>query len=137
MALFTPPAVCFLLWSVWRRLFPDAAKLAAGRRSRAGSVALRALERRGEDSERIAATLLNYLRDRAGLPATAITPAEIAEALKPLDCPGLLAAATVAILHRCDAARFAPGPPGDASLAADAAKIVLEWEAAAWPAPGC
>lgn len=132
-ALLAPPAVCFAAWVVWRRLYPDAAKLAAGRRSRAAATALRTLDRTGGNAERIAAALIGYLRDRAGVPPTATTPAEVTAALAAQDCPASQMNPMIALLQRCDAVRFAAEPPGDTTLPTDAAKTVLEWEAAAWP----
>jgi hypothetical protein len=136
-ALLAPPALCGAWLAAWRRWNPDAARLAAGRRSRAAAVALRALDRTGTDrAELVATALAGYLRDRAGLPTTATTPAEIAAGLTTLGCPAPLVGETVALFHRCDAARFAPAA-ADADLAADARKTILEWEAASWAGPAC
>jgi hypothetical protein len=136
-ALLVPPALCGAWLALWRRRNPDAARLAAGRRSKAAAVALRALDRAGADrAELVATALAGYLRDRAGLAATATTPAEIAAGLTTLGCPAPLVGETVALFHRCDAARFAPAAP-DAALAADARKAILDWEAASWAGPAC
>jgi hypothetical protein len=135
-ALIAPPAICFVIWAVWRRLYPDAAKLTAGRRSRAAAVALRALDRSDGHAERIAAAMIEYLRNRAGLSSPATTPAEIGDSITALDLCNPPIAATIAVLQRCDAARFAAEPPADSALATDAAKLVLDWEAVAWPASG-
>jgi hypothetical protein len=132
LAVLVPPALCGTWLAVWRRLNPDAARLAAGRRSRAAAVALRSLRRSGTDrADLVAAALAGYLRDRAGLSTTATTPAEIAAGLATLGCPAPIAGETAALFRRCDAARFAPAS-ADATLADDATKTVLEWEAAPW-----
>lgn len=138
IALLGPPVLCLLGLAAWRRAYPDAARLAAGRRSRAATIALRTLGRATADRpELVANALIGYLHDRAGLPVTATTPAEISAELNALCCPSLSIAATIALLHRCDAARFAPGSATDAELSADTAKTVLEWETATWPGPAC
>jgi hypothetical protein len=131
-ALLVPPALCGAWLAVWRLRNPDAARRAAGRRSRAAAVALRSLNRAGKDRpELVAAALSGYLHDRAGLPTTATTPTEIATGLATLGCPAAIVGETVTLFRRCDAARFAPAS-ADVTLADDAAKAVLEWEAAAW-----
>jgi hypothetical protein len=136
LAVLVPPALCRAWLAVWR-LNPDTARLAAGRRSRAATAALQAFRRAGNDrAELIAAALAGYLRDRAGLPSTATTPNEIAASLTALGCPARIAVNAVALFHRCDAVRFA-ALSADATLAADATKVVLEWEAAPWAGPDC
>lgn len=68
----------------------------------------------------VSVTLRDYLAARRRLPAVAQTPCEVRAALPPT--PALLDA--VAVLERCDAARFAS--PGDDGLAlADAAGAVV------------
>jgi hypothetical protein len=138
IALLVPPSACGAWFLIWRRYHPDAIQLAAGRRSRAGVTALNALHRSGNDGAEIVATaLINYLRDRAGLPANAATPAEVEATLLSLGCPPHLVTATIALLHRCDAARFGPGSRADGALNADTEKTILQWEAATWSGPAC
>jgi hypothetical protein len=136
-ALLLPPLVCGVGMAIWRRVYPDAARLAAGRRSRSAANALRGIDRAGSDRpDLIAAAMISYLHDRIGLPTAASTPSEMATSLADNDCPALLIAMTVAVLNRCDAVRFGPGSADDDALAADAAKVVVDWEAV-WAAPGC
>jgi hypothetical protein len=133
IVLAVPPVVCGLWWTTWRRVNPDAARLAAGRRSRAAAAAIRALGRAGIDRpDLVAAAVRAYLRDRIGLSATATTPAEIAAELSKAGCPSALVSATTDLARRCDAARFAPDSGPDELLAPDAERVILEWEAAGW-----
>jgi hypothetical protein len=131
VAAVLPPAVCIMWWLAWRRAHPDAARLTAGRRSRAASVALKALGRSGaERADLVAVALTKYLHDRVGLPSTARTPAEVQDALGAVGPPSRLAGSTVNLMHRCDAARFAPPPAADVCLVDDARQVILDWEAA-------
>jgi hypothetical protein len=133
VAVCFPPALCWLGLIVWRRLNPDAARLSAGRRSRAAAAALRELNRAEHDpGEKVANAFLAYLRDRAGLHSTAVTTGDVATGLESLGCPADLVAATVDLFRRCDAVRFGPGPKEDAALIGDAKKKVLEWESTKW-----
>ena len=125
-----PPILCFLWLLIWRHLHPDAARQTAARRSRAAAVALRAMDRTGGRADRIAAALLGYLRDRHRLSPTATTPAEIAAALTAGGCPEPMVTSVVTVLKRCDAARFGPNGNADPALSPDAAKVILDWEAA-------
>jgi hypothetical protein len=128
--VIVPPLGCVAWLLVWRRRHPDAARLAAGRRSRAAAAALRAFAR-SPDAEAVASALIEYLRDRHGLPPLATTPGEIVNKLTTGGCPAPLATTAAELLRRCDAVRFGPAPATDPALAADAAKAVLDWEAAA------
>ncbi|HEX4588944.1 MAG TPA: hypothetical protein VH120_03385 [Gemmataceae bacterium] len=130
-ALLIPPLACLGWLILWRRLRPDAARLAAGRRTRAAAIALRALSHSNDRADAVAAAVLDYLRDRRNLPPTARTPAEIAVTLAVDGRQLPAAAATVSVLQRCDAARFGPQPGTDTALADDAARLILDWEAAA------
>ena len=78
-ALFGPlsAGVWFL---VWRRIFPDASRLAHLRRSRAARRATDAIRRANRTSDppaTIANAVLAYLRTRFPLPESAVTPSEI------------------------------------------------------------
>lgn len=69
------------------------------------------------DSAAVRAALLEYLTSRHGLPATARTPGEVAASL-----PGL--SAVVAVLVRCDEARFSPAGDDVVSLNRDAVAAI-------------
>jgi hypothetical protein len=132
-ALFGPLAA--LAWYLaWRRVYPDAAKLARLRRSRADRRATEAIRRSGRSADppaAIAAAVLGYLRAHFPLPESAVTPSEIAEALTEVGVPEVAAEQTADVFRACDRARFAP--PGDrgASLAHDAETAITRLEALA------
>jgi hypothetical protein len=128
-----PPLVCIGWFAIWRRGNPEAAQLAATRRTRAAAHALRSLHARTDEPARqVASALLVYLQARADLPATATTPAELAESMQRRQRPERLVTAAVDILRRCDEARFAPETVEHESLSSDAERVILEWEAEAW-----
>jgi hypothetical protein len=129
IVVLLPPLTCGAWLVVWSRLRPDAVRQAAGRRSRAAAVALRALDRAGGRADSVAAPMLGYLRDRHRLPPTATTPGDIAAALSASGCPLPNVMAVVTLLKRCDAARFGPESNADPTLPVDAAKVILDWEA--------
>ncbi|MFO0796671.1 MAG: hypothetical protein U0804_04285 [Gemmataceae bacterium] len=113
-------------YAAWRAIYPDSARLARRRRSRAARRALAAV--RGADPAACAAAVLGYLRARFPLPPGADTPPEAAAALAAL---GVAAAADVeAFLRACDGARFAPTCDAAGSLPAAAAALVARLEAA-------
>jgi hypothetical protein len=75
------------------------------------------------------AAVTAYLTDRAGLPPAAVTPAEVEAHLTGHPAQGRLVGPTVAFLRRCDAARFAPAAGDATDLAADARRLIVDWEA--------
>lgn len=118
----------------WRRIFPDAARMAHLRRSRAARRATDAIRKAGRAPDPpavIAAAVLGYLRTRFPLPESAVTPSEIAAALLESQVPPERAAEIEEVFRACDHARFAP--PGDSgvSLAADAEAAITRLEALA------
>jgi hypothetical protein len=136
VVLIVPPLVSGAWYWAWRRANPSAAQRTGLRRSRAAAVALRSLRSATDDpAHRVAAAVLGYLRDRAGLPATVRTPHEVAEYLSRSGSPTALEEQTIALLRRCDGARFAPSPVADGTLAADTERVILDWEAMAWNPP--
>lgn len=113
-------------YMTWRLVYPDAARLAMRRRSRAARRALAAI-RMGDGAAVFAASVLEYLRARYALPPGADTPPEAAAALA---AHGVAGASDVAeFLRACDAARFAPHPDTAASLATAAEALVAQLEA--------
>jgi hypothetical protein len=129
--LLTPPVLCVVWYQVWRRRYPDAARLAWQRRSRAARLALKALRAAGPDptGERASAVVADYLRQRFDVPAREPTPAEASAGVEHRGMPTALAEQVAAFLRSCDFARFAPEPPsGPADLAADARRLILALE---------
>jgi len=113
LLLLAPPALCAGWYITWRRLYPDAARLAHRRRSRAARQALEALHAAtNEDGapKTTAAVLANYLRQRADLTAAEPTAAEVADHLQRSGFSSLLAARVAEYFRKCDAARFGPEP---------------------------
>jgi hypothetical protein len=116
----------------WRWVYPDAARLAKRRRTRAARRALaavRAAPRSPDPAGACAAAVLGYLRERFPLPPGADTPPEVASSLAAAGAPTDAAGAAVAFLRACDAARFAAAGDTAASLPADAAALVARLEA--------
>jgi hypothetical protein len=117
----------------WRRIYPDGARLARMRRTRAARRAIAAFRRSPAASDPpavVAAALLGYLRSRFPMPAGAATPGEVRHALEDT---GLAVAETgrvEALLRSCDEARFAADADGPGSLALEAKALVERLEAA-------
>ena len=134
LLLLTPPALCVVWYVYWRQMYPDAARLASRRRSRAARQALALLEmaRRldtTERAERTAAVVADYLRDRLELTIAEPTPREIAELFEQRSGSPALTAQAVAFFEACDSARFLP--PNDSErtdLTALAVQFVLAVE---------
>jgi hypothetical protein len=127
------PLVAIAWFLVWRRVFPDAARLAKLRRSRAARRAQDAIRRAGRTPDppaALVAAVLGYLRSRFPLPPGAATPTEVAAALAELELPAAERDTVVDFLRACDEARFSPSGEADASLAATAAALVTRLEAA-------
>lgn len=139
--LVAPPFLCAGWYLVWRRLYPDAARLARQRRSRAAEIALRSLGQVGKaDPDRAAqqfgTIMAEYLRGRWELPAAEPTPAEVADHLRRIGCPAELAERAGAFFSASNAARFAPGGgPSHDTLRTTAVQLVLDLEGPPWPAP--
>ncbi len=130
------PAIGFGIWLVlWRRLNPDAAKLAGLRRAHAVRSALDDLRRAAalppdQAGERVSGILRAFLKERLALPARCATAGEIGSFLDDAHLPAELSARIVAFFRECDLARF--GPPGASpdGLASTAENLILEVEAA-------
>ncbi len=121
-------------WVVgWRVWYPDAARLARIRRTRAVRVALdrlRAAARSPDPTAATAAAFRRYLHDRFGLPYSATTPAEVAAGLSELNLPPDRIAEAEELLRDCDAVRFAAA--GDAPVSPDeAVRLIEQWEGVA------
>ncbi len=121
-------------WIVgWRVWYPDAARLARIRRTRAVRVAfdrLRTAALSPDPTADTATAFRRYLHDRFGLPYSATTPAEVATGLTELNLPPDRIAEAEQLLRRCDAARFAAA--GDIMVSPDEAlRLIERWEGVA------
>jgi hypothetical protein len=131
--LFAGPLAAYGWFAAWRHLYPDAARLAKIRSSRAARRATDAILRAGrtpDPAAALASALLTYLHTRFPLPVGAATPTEVRDALAEHGLPAALCDDTAAFLRACDAARFGPGAGREPTLADRAAVLVRRWEAA-------
>jgi len=125
-------AVAGLWYAAWRRVYPEGARLARLRRSRAlrrATDAIRRANRSADPVAAIAAAVLGYLRSRFPLPPGTETPGEVEAALRDSSIPEVEIIAVAELLRRCDAARFAALGDNPLSLAAAAETLLNRWEA--------
>ncbi len=140
LLLLAPPLVGFTWCVLWKRLYPDAARLARLRQSRAARHALHALQKlppreQEAHSHDVAAIAAGYLQHRLGLPTVEPTPAEVAAYLERVGAPSILAGKTAEFFRACDAARFAPTDArSDDDLSGAATRLILTLEAEPWAA---
>jgi hypothetical protein len=132
-----PPLGCLGWFLMWRRLHPDAARMAKQRRSRAARVALRHLRTAGkvprfQQPERGATIVTHYLRQRFDLPAAEATPVEVAAHFQRVGLPAALTEQATRFFENCDAARFRPSPVTDWPAVAAAEQLILAVEDASW-----
>jgi hypothetical protein len=132
-----PPLACLMWFMVWSRVYPNAARRARQRRSRAARLALKQIRAAArlpanEQIECVARVVADYLRQRFDLPAAEPTPAEVAAHLRRVALPEELADHAARFFAECATARF--GPVGPANLAAfrDAEPLILGLEDASW-----
>ena len=131
--LFGPPALAAGWYLAWKRRYPDAARQARIRQSRAAREALLALGlTKAATPERVTAIAAVYLRHRFGLPAAEPTPAEVLEHLEEAGAPVPLAERAAEFFRACDAARFAPPPFEGGDLVAAAKGFILTLEGETW-----
>jgi hypothetical protein len=136
--LLAPPLGCAAWYLVWRRLYPDAARAARQRRSRAAKLALKALRfaPRGPADRSAVATasiVADYLHQRLDLAVREPTPIETATYLRRVGLPPALAEQGERFFQGCDAARFRPAPSADgSSLKEVAVQFILAVEAETW-----
>ncbi len=126
------PLMAFGWYFAWRRVFPDAARLAKIRRSRAARRAVDTIRRAGrtpDPSGTLANAVLGYLRGRFPLPSGAVTPTEVGTALAELGVAAPECDAAANFFRECDAARFSPAGDNALSLAADAEALITRLEA--------
>jgi hypothetical protein len=126
------PILALGWYLAWRRMYPDAARLAKMRRSRAARRALEAIRKSGRTPDppaTVGNAVLVYLRSRFPLPTGAVTPTEIGTALTELGVPGPECAAATEFFAECDTARFSPSSDTAVSLATSAEALVTRLEA--------
>jgi hypothetical protein len=137
MAL-VPPAGCLVWCLVWRRLYPDVARTARRRRSRAAQEALRALSElaRVDDSRkrarRAAEVIAGYLRQRLDLAVQEPTPAEAEAHLRRQGVSAKLAGQTAELLRTCAAVQFDPDPGPAPDFRKATSRLILSLEAETW-----
>jgi hypothetical protein len=111
--LIAPPMGCIAWYLVWLRLYPDAARLASQRRSRAARRALQALHaaRRLDTQTRAARTtaiVTDYLQQKLDLAIAEPTPREVELLFTQHGCSSALIEQAVRFFEACDSARFLP-----------------------------
>ncbi len=129
---FGGPLLAVGWYVAWRRVYPDAARLARMRRTRAARRAIdsiRRSDRAVDPPGAIAAAVLGYLRARFPLPYSAVTPPEIGAALAELGMTDEECDTVADFFRACDAARFAGPDDNDAALASAAEALVVRLEA--------
>jgi hypothetical protein len=112
------PALCVGWYGWWRHAYPDAARLANRRQSRAARKALVALESAtqgavAEKADFVVDVVNGYLHIRWGLSAAEPTPEEVARHLEERGCPRACAQQAALLYQTCDVARFAPEHPAE------------------------
>jgi len=137
--VLVPPTVGAAWYVVWRRMYPDAARLALRRQSRAALLAYRALEGLGavngrERVDRVTTIAVNYLRQRLDLSSVEPTPAEVADHLQRAGASAAAIRQAGDFFRNCDLARFAPPAEMSAqyNLAEAAQHLVTVLEAEPW-----
>jgi hypothetical protein len=141
LLLLVPPLVCAVWYASWRRRYPDAARLARQRRSRAARHALQMLNTIGraepeQSGARSAAIVADYLRQRFDMTIAEPTPQEIAEFFGQRQCSPELTALAVRFFETCDRARFLPAPPSEKPDLPDCSRqLILAVEEETCPAP--
>ena len=116
--LLAPPLGCVVWYFLWRRMYPDAARLASQRRSRAARRALNALRsaRRLDAASRAARTaaiIAGYLQQRLDLASVEPTPHEVALLFAQQGFSSELTAQASEFFETCDRARFLPADSGN------------------------
>lgn len=132
--LVAAPLACVVWYFVWKRWYPDAARLAHRQRSQAAQQALSALaalkKRPAPDRPRAAAeAVVAFLRHRADLPLTLPSPEEVESHLRRTGLTDEVAATAARFIRDTDAARFAPIGDAATDWADAGSRVVLLVEA--------
>ncbi len=142
--LLVPPLGCLAWYLLWRRLYPDAARVASQQRSSAARRAVQALDslRRLDPQARAAITtsiVANYLHQRLDLTIAEPTPHEIALLFAQHDFSPTLTQRASHFFDVCDRARFLPADGGTAvaqvELHDSAIQLILAVEEETCPTP--
>ncbi|MBL8797019.1 MAG: hypothetical protein JNM56_24165 [Planctomycetia bacterium] len=139
LLLLAPPVIVLAGCRVWKRLYPDAARLACKRQSRAALEALNALKKLDGATglprvERVAGIAGHYLRQRLDLPSAEPTPAEVALHLRTAGAKEEIAEQAADFFRKCDALRYGPRQPDAAAedCAAIVQQLIAKLEAEPW-----
>lgn len=141
LILFLAPPVGCLLWlGLWQRLYPDAARMARRKRSRAARQALRGLSKaRSLPSEQqatqVAELLTCYLQHRYHLLTREPTPKEVGSHLQRYGFSEKLIQQGSHLFRQCDTGRYAPTEQREEALAKTAEQWVLDLEGESWSLP--
>jgi hypothetical protein len=131
LLLIMPPVLCLGWYLTWRRLYPDAARLARQRRSKAAQRALNQLQRGFRtpiQAQQVTEIIAQYLRQRLDLPAGEPTPPEIAAHLQKLHFGPTLVDKATAFFKQADAARFLPAADTPTALVESGKDLILSLE---------
>jgi len=111
--LLGPPLLSIIGFLLWRRLFPDAARILHERRGQSARRAAHDLARmaRPYSPDRFVAILTGYLGERFDFAAEEPTPAEVVQFLKRHGVAVPVRQSWADFLSACDAARFGPAAP--------------------------
>jgi hypothetical protein len=138
--LVAPPVACAVWFAIWQRRYPDVARLARQRRSRAARQALKAipgLEKiaAAEQALRAKEIFVEYLQERLDFRVFEPTPLEVAEHLEQVGAAPEIVRGAAQFFAACDAARFAHETPPVPSWGTAAATLVRDLEDQPWPSP--
>jgi hypothetical protein len=133
VVLVVPPLLCAAWYLAWRMAYPDAARLAQQRRSRAARRALASLETAAcqggrARAETVSQAVVLYLRERFDLVPLEPTPQESALWLRRFGYDEALAERLRQLLQECAAVRFGPESEEAGNLVGPARGLVLELE---------
>jgi hypothetical protein len=131
LLLLIPPALCLGWYLTWKRLYPDAARLARQRRSKAAQRALNQLQRSFKtpiQAQQVTEIIAHYLRQRLDLPAGEPTPPEIAGHLQKLHFTPSLVDKATGFFKEADAARFLPAANTPTALVESGKDLILALE---------
>jgi hypothetical protein len=136
--LVIPPFACVAWYLCWRRMYPDAARQAQHRRSRAATRALQRLAQTrrlapAEQAAALAAAVSDYLHERFDLRAREPTPTEVQGLLGRYALPVAISDEAGSFYRECDAQRFLPAVAAKADLRGWGTRLILEIEGATCP----
>jgi hypothetical protein len=126
------PVAAIGWYAVWRRVYPDGARLARLRRTRAARRAVDTTRKAGRSADpagAIAGAVRGYLRARFPFSAAAETPSEIEHELRLAGLGEAESGEAAGFFRRADAARFAPPADTPVSLADEAKALIARLEA--------